>query len=216
MAEDDAIDLLTWLRTTPRKSYRQGVAHADELRNGFPATREALYSYQLLIHGSLPASALDETQHRWLEAFVAERGGSVLALAGRQALTAGGWDVKPLAQALPVALERSADEAPAYASANTPPNPRQPGWHLASPTSAAWLETAAALADAARAGRFAAPRRTQARRHRVAASSRWEWRRKWRRKRTCAAIGHAALRVRQQRSAGDRVHLALAHAHLAG
>ena len=130
VAEDDAIDLLTWLRTTPRKSYRQGVAHADELRNGFPASREVLYSYQLLILGSLPASALDETQHRWLEAFVAERGGSVLALAGRQALTAGGWDVKPLAQALPVALERSADEASAYASGEYAAEPTPAGLAL--------------------------------------------------------------------------------------
>ena len=126
VAEDDAIDLLTWLRTTPRKSYRQGVAHADELRSGFPATLEVLYGYQLLILGSLPAAALDDQQHRWLESFVAERGGSVLALAGRQALAAGGWDVKPLAQALPVALARTADQPPDYA----------PGEYAAEPTRA--------------------------------------------------------------------------------
>ena len=116
VAEDDAIDLLSWLRTTPRKSLTQGIAPRDELQNGFPASLDTLYGYQLLILGSLPASALSDQQHRWLEAFVAERGGSLLALAGRQALAAGGWDVKPLARALPVALQRATDGAPAYAS----------------------------------------------------------------------------------------------------
>ena len=130
VAEDDAIDLLTWLRTTPRKSYRQGVAHADELRGGFPATREALYGYQLLILGSLPAAALDDQQHRWLEAFVSERGGSVLVLAGRQALAAGGWDVKPLAQALPVVLARTAAQPSDYASGEYAVEPTPAGLTL--------------------------------------------------------------------------------------
>lgn len=130
VAEDDAIDLLTWLRTTPRKSYRQGVADADELRDGFPATREALYGFQLLILGSLPATALDDEQHQRLEAFVAERGGSVLALAGRQALADGGWDVKPLARALPAALERPADGASTYAAGEYAAEPTRAGLAL--------------------------------------------------------------------------------------
>ena len=129
VAEDDAIDLLSWLRTTPRKSLSQGVA-AAELRNGFPASLDALYGYQLLILGSLPASALDDQQHRWLEAFVAERGGSLLALAGRQALAAGGWDVKPLAQALPVALRRTEADVPSYASGEYAAEPTPDGLAL--------------------------------------------------------------------------------------
>ena len=130
VAEDDAIHLLTWLRTTPRKSYRQGVAHADELRDGFPATREALYGYQLLILGSLPAAALDDEQHQLLEAFVAERGGSVLALAGRHALAEGGWDVKPLARALPAALERAENDASTYIGGEFAAEPTRAGLAL--------------------------------------------------------------------------------------
>jgi len=111
-AEDDDIDLVSWLRTTPRKTYRQGTADPDQLRDGFPASREALYRYDLVVIGSLPATALDDEQHEWLAAFVAERGGSLLALAGRKALGDGGWDVKPLANALPVILERPDPDAP--------------------------------------------------------------------------------------------------------
>lgn len=128
VAEDDAIDLATWLRTTPRKTYRQGVAGPDQLAEGFPASLEALYDYHLVILGSLPATALDDRQHDWLEAYVAERGGSLLALAGRNALADGGWDVKPLARALPVVLERPApDAAPAYAALEYAAHPTAAG-----------------------------------------------------------------------------------------
>ena len=126
LSEDDGIELVTWLRTTPRKTYRQGVTDAQELADGFPATVEALFEYDLLILGSLPATALGDAQHQWLEDFVAHRGGSVLALAGREALAEGGWDVKPVARALPVALERRAPEAPpAYRSGEYAAQPAQ-------------------------------------------------------------------------------------------
>ena len=128
MAEDDAIDLVTWLRTTPRKTYRQGVAGPDELADGFPATLEALYDYDLVMLGSLAANTLGDEQHAWLETFVAERGGSVLALAGREALAEGGWDVKPLARALPVALQRPlADAPPAYTAGEYSAQPTAEG-----------------------------------------------------------------------------------------
>ncbi len=130
--EDPAIKLVTWLRTTPRKTYRQGVAGADELVDGFPASLEALYAYGLVILGSLPASTLDDEQHANLESFVAERGGSVLVLAGREALGDGGWDVKPLARALPVVLERAPEGAPpGYTAGEYAANPTSAG--LSSP-----------------------------------------------------------------------------------
>ena len=105
-AEDDDIELVTWLRTTPRKTYRQGTADPDELADGFPSSLEALYRYDMVIIGSLPATSLNDEQHDWLARFVAERGGGLLAIAGRHALDNGGWDVKPLAQALPVMISR--------------------------------------------------------------------------------------------------------------
>ena len=35
LARDDVLDLVSWLRTTDRKTYRQGVADEDELHAGF-------------------------------------------------------------------------------------------------------------------------------------------------------------------------------------
>ena len=112
LAADDVLELVSWLKTTDRKTYRQGVADESELADGFTATRAELYSYDVVVLGSLDATELSRDQHEWLEAFVAERGGSVLTLAGRQALADGRWDVQPLAAALPVTLERS--EAATY------------------------------------------------------------------------------------------------------
>ena len=111
---DDVLEVVSWLRTTPRKTYRQGVVGAAELEDGFPAALAELYAYDLVVLGSLPATALGDEQHRWLESFVARRGGSLLALAGRDALADGGWDVAPLARSLPVELQRTG--TPAYRS----------------------------------------------------------------------------------------------------
>ncbi|MDE0179540.1 MAG: hypothetical protein OXP36_13220 [Gammaproteobacteria bacterium] len=108
-AEDDDIELVTWLRTTPRKTYRQGTSDPDALADGFPKSLEALYRYDMVILGSLPATSLNDEQHDWLARFVAERGGGLLAMAGRHALDNGGWDVKAVAQALPVAIARPSE-----------------------------------------------------------------------------------------------------------
>ena len=125
-AEDDDIELVTWLRTTPRKTYRQGTSDPAELVEGFPNSLEALYGYDMVIIGSLPATSLDDEQHEWLGRFVAERGGGLLALAGRKALDNGGWDVKPLARALPVAVGRPG-AVPGYAQGNYAASPTDAG-----------------------------------------------------------------------------------------
>ncbi|MEJ2090055.1 MAG: VWA domain-containing protein [Gammaproteobacteria bacterium] len=112
VAGDDVLELVSWLRTTDRKTYRQGVSGETELEGGFPTTRAELYGYDVVVLGSLDATTLNDEQHAWLEAFVSERGGSLLALAGRAALDDGRWDVQPLAAALPVHLARS--DTPRY------------------------------------------------------------------------------------------------------
>jgi hypothetical protein len=108
LAADDVLQLVSWLRTTERKTYRQGVADAEELENGLPSDQGTLYGFDVVVLGSLAATELNEDQHRWLVSFVAERGGSLLVLAGRESLADGGWDVQPLADALPVTISRDA------------------------------------------------------------------------------------------------------------
>lgn len=106
---DDVLALTSWLRTTNRKTYRQNIDAPEELAEGFPASLASLYGYDVIVLGSLAATDFDPVQQRRLERFVAERGGSLLALAGRHALADGGWDATPLADALPVTLERRPD-----------------------------------------------------------------------------------------------------------
>lgn len=112
VADDDVLELVSWLKTTDRKTYRQGVKDAADLADGFPATKTELFSYDVVVLGSVDAAELSAEQQQWLEAFASERGGSLLALAGRNALADGRWDVQPLARALPVQLERT--DSPGY------------------------------------------------------------------------------------------------------
>ncbi len=102
------IELVSLLRTSPNKFYRQGVRSAAELQNGFPETRQELYSYDAVIIGSLEAAHLNAEQQRHLVDFVRVRGGSLMMLGGKSGLGDGGWARSEVAQALPAVLDQSA------------------------------------------------------------------------------------------------------------
>lgn len=92
--------------TVPDKYYRF-VEGPEELQNGFPQTREELFSYRGVILGSVEASAFTPEQQRMLEDFVDVRGGGLLVLGGERSFSEGGWAGTPLADALPVVLDRA-------------------------------------------------------------------------------------------------------------
>lgn len=104
MDERDDIDVVSLLRTSSNKFYRQGVRDAAELANGFPKRREELFGYDAVIIGSLEAAELSTEQQADLRDFVNVRGGSLLMLAGRSGLADGGWGRSVVDAALPVAL----------------------------------------------------------------------------------------------------------------
>ena len=101
---DRALRLASMVRTTPNKHYRQGVRSPQELESGFPSSAEELFAYDAIVIGSYEASNLTPEQHALLMQFVDRRGGSLLLLAGRFGLSAGGWQNTALAQTLPVRL----------------------------------------------------------------------------------------------------------------
>ena len=111
---DDNLSVVLLERTAeatvslPDKYYRMGVDNAEELANGFPPTREELFAYRAVILGSVEASAFTSEQQHMLEDFVDIRGGSLLMLGGARSFSEGGWAGTPLADALPVLLDRSA------------------------------------------------------------------------------------------------------------
>lgn len=105
LAAHPSIEIVSLLRTSPNKFYRQGVRDASELADGFPASRDALFAYDAVIIGSLEAAELSTTQQLALRDFVSIRGGSLLMLAGRHGLADGGWGRSVVAAALPVILD---------------------------------------------------------------------------------------------------------------
>ncbi|MEJ7616400.1 MAG: VWA domain-containing protein [Pyrinomonadaceae bacterium] len=111
--------LVSFLRSGENKFYRQGVESEGDLASGFPVTQDELFSYQGLILGSVEASFFTTEQLKNIEAFVARRGGGLLALGGRRAFEEGRFASTPVADLLPLSLTggsgKSADaEAPIY------------------------------------------------------------------------------------------------------
>ncbi len=107
VADSPGLALTTILRTTPNKFYRQGVKSADQHADGFPDNKRELYAYDALIIGNVESISLTPAQQQLIHDYVAERGGSLLMLAGKNALSDGGWQNSPVASALPVTLEES-------------------------------------------------------------------------------------------------------------
>jgi uncharacterized membrane protein len=104
-AEDDPmIQLVSLLRTTENKIYRQGVSGPQELADGFPTRAQDLFDYQALIIGSVDAGYFTPTQQQLIRDFVDRRGGGLLLLGGRQSLADGVWGGSQVAPALPVIL----------------------------------------------------------------------------------------------------------------
>ncbi len=102
--EDASLDLVTMLRTTQNKIYRQGIANPNELEAGFPARAEELFAYRGLIIGSVEAGYFTPAQQELIREFASRRGGGVLFLGGRYALSDGGWARTPAADLIPVQL----------------------------------------------------------------------------------------------------------------
>ena len=103
--EDDRIvTIVSMLRTSENKIYRQGIADPKELADGFPSSAEDLFGYQAIIIGSVEASYFTPAQKELIQQFVDRRGGGLLFLGGRASLADGGWGASNLADLLPVVL----------------------------------------------------------------------------------------------------------------
>jgi uncharacterized membrane protein len=100
-AEDKGVDIVSMLRTTENKIYRQGIADPSELADGFPTKAEDLFKYQAIIIGSVEAGYFTPVQLELLREFVDKRGGGLLFLGGRDSLSDGGWGSSSLADLFP-------------------------------------------------------------------------------------------------------------------
>ena len=79
------------LRTTQNKIYRQGDDRCRmSWKTDFPTKPEELFKYDGLIIGSVEANYFSTEQQQMIRDFADRRGGGVLFLAGRFALSDGG------------------------------------------------------------------------------------------------------------------------------
>jgi len=105
-AEDDdrIVQVVSMLRTTENKIYRQGISDPTELADGFPTRAEDLFRYQGIIIGSVEAGYFTPAQQDLMREFVDQRGGGLLWLGGRSSLADGVWGGSNLVDLLPVTL----------------------------------------------------------------------------------------------------------------
>jgi len=102
--DDKNIELVSIVRTTQNKIYRQGIANKDELKDGFPTKVEEMFAFQGMIIGSVEANYFTTSQQELMQQFVDRRGGGLLFLGGRNALADGAYDKPPFSDLLPVHL----------------------------------------------------------------------------------------------------------------
>jgi uncharacterized membrane protein len=102
--DDRLLTIVSMLRTSENKIYRQGIEDPKELADGFPSRAEDLFPYQAIVIGSVEASYFTAAQKELIQQFVDRRGGGLLFLGGRAALGDGGWASSSLADLLPVTL----------------------------------------------------------------------------------------------------------------
>jgi uncharacterized membrane protein len=107
VAHDEDLRVVSLLRVSPNKFYRQGLETPDQLVDGFPDSRDELFAYDAVMIGSVEAASLSTEQQILIRDFIAERGGSLLMLAGPNGLGNGGWGQSELADALPSRLSPS-------------------------------------------------------------------------------------------------------------
>jgi len=108
LSKDKNLQLVTLLRTSGNKFYRQGVESEDNLAGGFPASREELFQYKGLVLGSIEASFFSKEQAQMIADFVSLRGGGFMMLGGKTSFDAGNYANTAIADILPVVLGQRA------------------------------------------------------------------------------------------------------------
>lgn len=90
---------------------RMNLQESSELSGGFPQNKQALYAYDAIILDDVESNFFTHDQLSLLDRFVSERGGGLLMLGGIHSFQNGKWDRTPVADALPVYLNRHAEHS---------------------------------------------------------------------------------------------------------
>ena len=101
--DDPNIRLVTLLRSSQNKFYRQGI---DKEAEGFPKKREELFQYKGLIFGSIESTFFTQDQLKMVVDFVSNRGGGFLMMGGRNSFVGGRYQNSPIADILPIQMSQ--------------------------------------------------------------------------------------------------------------
>ena len=85
---------------------RLGTSDAGELRQGFPSTADDLFPYHAVIIDDVEQAFFTQDQLALLQQFVSRRGGGFLMLGGVESFAEGGYQRGPVAELLPVYVDR--------------------------------------------------------------------------------------------------------------
>ncbi|MBI1746132.1 MAG: hypothetical protein HYR55_06045 [Acidobacteria bacterium] len=107
LEDDKSVRLASYLQTGKKQHLRQGLQSPEELLNGYPKDKQALFAYKAIIFGCMEASFFTLGQLKMTEEFVSRRGGGFLMLGCRRTFADGGYVGTPLEAVLP-ALPSSA------------------------------------------------------------------------------------------------------------
>ena len=102
--QDPTVQIVSMLRTSENKIYRQGINNPAELSEGFPVRPEDLFQYSGVIIGSVDADYFTPLQRELMREYVDRRGGGILFLGGRSSLSDGGWAASGLNDVMPTFL----------------------------------------------------------------------------------------------------------------
>ncbi len=107
-SEDERFKIVSVLRVSPRgRLLRQGIEYPNDLKNGFPDTREELFQYNVIVLGDVKAEQFSEQQIEWICDFVRVRGGGLLLLAGKNSFAPDGFAQTALAETLPFHFDQT-------------------------------------------------------------------------------------------------------------
>jgi uncharacterized membrane protein len=102
--DDTNLRLVTLLRSSENKFYRQGIDNEEMLAAGFPTTRDELFQYKGLIFGSIESTFFTQEQLQMVVDFVSTRGGGFMMMGGKNSFSGGKYQNSPIADILPVQL----------------------------------------------------------------------------------------------------------------
>ena len=85
---------------------RLNVKDEEELKDGFPKSAAELFGYHAIILDDLESAFFMPHQRELIRRHVSERGGGFMMLGGQESFTQGGYENSPIAELLPVYLQR--------------------------------------------------------------------------------------------------------------